>query len=91
MWIHSHDYDVFILFADVQTLVSSILLRPHPQDPNATVLSNTSGIRQQVEITRMEIVRWMRKRWAGVQQEGGFDSLEGWALKELSHGGSCGY
>ncbi|KAF8527101.1 hypothetical protein JB92DRAFT_2699425 [Gautieria morchelliformis] len=69
-----------------QTLVSSILLRPHPEDPNATVLSNTSGIRQQVEITRMDIVKWMRLRWVGVQQEGGFENLEGWALKELSHG-----
>lgn len=70
----------------IQTLVSSILLRPDPRDPSATALSNNSGIRQQVEMTRMHVVRWMRNRWVGVHQEGGFDRLEGWALKELSHG-----
>ncbi|KAF8508576.1 hypothetical protein BU17DRAFT_56655 [Hysterangium stoloniferum] len=69
-----------------QTLVSSILLRPHPHDPNETLLSHTSGIRLQVETTRMDVVKWMRTRWLAVQQEGGFEELDGWALKELSHG-----
>ena len=50
------------------------------------MLSSTSHIRVQVEQTRMDIIRWLRKRWIGVRQVGGFDSLEGWALKEISHG-----
>ncbi|KAH8073810.1 hypothetical protein BXZ70DRAFT_1068977 [Cristinia sonorae] len=68
-----------------QTLVSSILLRPHPTETDATVLPSTSHIRVQVEQTRMDIIRWLRKRWVGVKQEGGFDALDGWALKEISH------
>ncbi|TCD60035.1 hypothetical protein EIP91_010856 [Steccherinum ochraceum] len=68
-----------------QTLVSSILLRPHPTETDATMLSSTSHIRVQVEQTRMDIIRWLRKRWVGVKQEGGFDNLDGWALKEISH------
>ncbi|KAA1472370.1 hypothetical protein DENSPDRAFT_821145 [Dentipellis sp. KUC8613] len=68
-----------------QTLVSSILLRAHPTDVNATMLASTSHIFVQVEETRVELLRWMRKRWVGVRQEGGFDTLEGWALKEISH------
>lgn len=50
------------------------------------MLPSTSHIRVQVEQTRMDIIRWLRKRWIGVKQEGGFDSLDGWALKEISHG-----
>ncbi|KAI0051380.1 hypothetical protein FA95DRAFT_1554731 [Auriscalpium vulgare] len=68
-----------------QVLVSSILLRPHPIDINDTLLPSTSAIRVQVEDTRVELLRWMRKRWVGVRQEGGFDTLDGWALKEISH------
>lgn len=34
----------------------------------------------------MDVIRWLRKRWLGVKQEGGFDALDGWALKEISHG-----
>ncbi|THH27435.1 hypothetical protein EUX98_g6750 [Antrodiella citrinella] len=68
-----------------QTLVSSILLRPHPTETDATMLPSTSHIRVQVEQTRMDVIRWLRKRWIGVKQVGGFDSLDGWALKEISH------
>ncbi len=50
------------------------------------MLSSTSHIRVQVEQARMDILRWLRKRWMAVRQEGGFDSLDGWALKEISHG-----
>lgn len=71
-----------------QTLVSAILLRPHPTEPNESLLSSTSQIRVQVEQTRMDLLRWLRRRWVGVRQEGGFDTLEGWALKEISHGQS---
>lgn len=69
-----------------QALVSSVLLRPHPTELGQTLLSPTSHMRIQVEQTRMDIIRWLRRRWANVRQEGGFDGLESWALKEISHG-----
>lgn len=69
-----------------QILVSSILLKPHPTEAGETMLSSTSHIRVQVEQTRMDVLNWLRRRWIGVRQEGGFDSLEGWAIKEISHG-----
>jgi hypothetical protein len=50
------------------------------------MLSSTSHVRVQVEQTRMDVVRWLKRRWLGVKQECGFDSLEPWALKEISHG-----
>lgn len=34
----------------------------------------------------MDVLRWLRHRWLGVRQDGGFDGLEGWALKEISYG-----
>ncbi|KAF5347963.1 hypothetical protein D9756_010219 [Leucocoprinus leucothites] len=67
-----------------QTLVSSILIKPHPTEPNAPFLSSTSQVRQQVEQTRIELCKWMGKRWLQIRQEHGFDGLEGWAIKELS-------
>ncbi|KAF9456177.1 hypothetical protein BDZ94DRAFT_1327146 [Collybia nuda] len=67
-----------------QTLVSSILLRPHPTETNSPMLSSTSHIRVQVEEARMDVVRWIGKRWVNIRQEGGFDDLEGWAVKEIS-------
>jgi hypothetical protein len=48
------------------------------------MLSSTSHIRVQVEQARMDLLRWIGKRWIGVRQEGGFDELEGWAIKEIS-------
>ena len=50
------------------------------------MLSATSLIRQRVEDTRMELLRWMKKRWVSIRMEGGFDNLDSWALKEISHG-----
>lgn len=50
------------------------------------MLSPTSHVRVLVEQARMDILRWLRRRWLNVKQEGGFDSLEGWAAKEISHG-----
>ncbi|KAF7970942.1 hypothetical protein HWV62_22596 [Athelia sp. TMB] len=67
-----------------QVLVSSILLRPHITERDSTMLSSTSRIREQVEAVRMEVLKWLRKRWVGVRQEGGFNDLEGWAIKEIS-------
>jgi hypothetical protein len=69
-----------------QALVSSVLLRPHPTDPNATMLPPTSLIRHKVEESRVELLRWMKKRWVAIRMEGGFDKLDPWALKEISHG-----
>jgi hypothetical protein len=28
----------------------------------------------------------MKKRWVSIRMEGGFDNLDSWALKEISHG-----
>ncbi|KAF8872095.1 hypothetical protein BD779DRAFT_1791307 [Infundibulicybe gibba] len=72
--------------ADVlyQTLVSSILLRPHPIEANAPMLSSTSHIRVQVEQSRMDLLHWISKRSLGIRQEDAFDELEGWAIKEIS-------
>ena len=70
----------------MQVLVSSILLRPHITERDSTMLSSTSRIREQVETVRMEVLKWLRKRWVGVRQEGGFNDLEGWAIKEISGG-----
>ncbi|KAF9030400.1 hypothetical protein BJ165DRAFT_1535704 [Panaeolus papilionaceus] len=67
-----------------QTLVSSILLRPHPTEGNASMLSATSHIRVQVEQTRVELLKWIGKRWLEIRNARGFDALDGWALKEIS-------
>ncbi|KAF8954514.1 hypothetical protein BDZ97DRAFT_1928178 [Flammula alnicola] len=67
-----------------QTLVSSILLRPHPTEVNAPLLPATSHVRVQVEQARLELLKWIGKRWLAIRQERGFDPLEGWALKEIS-------
>lgn len=50
------------------------------------MLSTTSHLRVQTEQARVDVVKWLRRRWVGVKQAGGFDKLEGWSLKELSHG-----
>ncbi|KAG1855670.1 hypothetical protein DFJ58DRAFT_880560 [Suillus subalutaceus] len=62
----------------------NILLRPHPTDEDAAMLSATSHIRVQVEDARADLIRYIRKRWTGTRQQGGFDGLEGWAIKEIS-------
>lgn len=75
-----------LFFFSRQALVSSILLRPHVSDPNATMLSPTSFIRQRVEDIRVELLRWIKKRWVSIRMEGGFENLDPWALKEIGHG-----
>ena len=62
------------------------MLRQNPAEPGSSLLSNISHIRVQVEQTRVEVLKFLKRRWAGVRQEGGFDNLEGWALKEISDG-----
>ncbi|KAF9553521.1 hypothetical protein CPC08DRAFT_226217 [Agrocybe pediades] len=67
-----------------QTLVSSILLRPHPNDTNEPFLPTTSHIHVQVEQVRIELLKWIGKRWLDIRQQNGFDPLEDWTLKEIS-------
>ena len=74
----------------VQVLVNSVLLR---SQTNATtgvptpVLSSTSPIRKQTEQARLDIIRWLRKRWLNARMANAFEPLEDWALKEISDGG----
>ena len=63
-----------------------MLLRPSPKDPTSSLLSSTSQIRVQVEQTRFDILRMIRRRWVSIRQEGGFDSMEQWAIKEIADG-----
>ncbi|KAJ7593454.1 hypothetical protein C8J56DRAFT_498559 [Mycena floridula] len=67
-----------------QTLVSSVLLKPHPVDRDKAMLGQTSHVRIQVEQARVDILSWLRRRWVNVRAEGGFESLEGWAVKEIA-------
>lgn len=65
-----------------------MLLRPHPSDPEAALLSSTSRVRVQAEQARMDIVRYIRRRWLTIKQDDGFTGLEGWAAKEIASGKS---
>ena len=71
-----------------QALVSAVLLRPHPRESDKSVLSSTSQIRVQVEQTRLDILRMIRRRWVSIRQEGGFDNMETWVTAEISDGTS---
>jgi len=42
-----------------QTLVSSILLHPHPTEVNASLLPATSHVRVQVVEARLELLKWI--------------------------------
>ena len=61
-----------------------MLLRPHPQESDKSLLSSTSQIRVQVEQTRLDILRMIRRRWVSIRQEGGFDNVNTWFTAELS-------
>ncbi|PAV14716.1 hypothetical protein PNOK_0979400 [Pyrrhoderma noxium] len=67
-----------------QALVSAVLLRPHPQESDKSLLSSSSQIRIQVEQTRLDILRMIRRRWVSIRQEGGFDNMETWVTAEIS-------
>ena len=71
-----------------QALVSAVLLRPHPRESDKSLLSSTSQIRVQVEQTRLDILRMIRRRWVSISQEGGFDNMESWVTAEISDGTS---
>ena len=66
--------------------MDSVLLRPHPNDPEAALLSSTSHVRVQTEQARMDIVRYIRRRWLTIKQEDGFMGLEPWAVGEICTG-----
>ncbi|KAI0642472.1 hypothetical protein C8Q79DRAFT_213553 [Trametes meyenii] len=68
-----------------QALVDLVLLRPHPTDPEAAMLSSTSHVRVQVEQARMDIIRYIRRRWLTIKQDDGFAGLEPWAAKEIAN------
>ncbi|CEH17737.1 hypothetical protein CBOM_04129 [Ceraceosorus bombacis] len=61
-----------------QIIVGSVLLREEGPPPEGTS-------KQLVEDARDGIVRYLRKRWINVRALSGFDVIENWALKELSH------
>ncbi|KZV94374.1 hypothetical protein EXIGLDRAFT_748683 [Exidia glandulosa HHB12029] len=67
-----------------QTLVDSVLARPHPADANTSILSASSPIRTIIEQTQRDILTWLKKHWTGVQQAAGFDHLAPWALNEIA-------
>lgn len=77
-------------FGFAQVLVNSVLLRSQTNAATGVTtpaLSPTSPIRKQTEQTRLDIIRWLRKRWLNVRMASAFDPLEDWALKEISDGG----
>lgn len=51
------------------------------------MLSPTSHIRVHVEQARMDLLKWIAKRWLNIRQEGAFNELDGWAIKEISDSG----
>ncbi|KAH9886001.1 hypothetical protein C8Q73DRAFT_289192 [Cubamyces lactineus] len=67
-----------------QVLVDSVLLRPHPTDPEAAMLSSTSHVRVQVEQARTDIIRYIRRRWLTIKQDDGFAGLAPWAAQEIA-------
>ena len=83
-------FHFFFISNDLQTLVSSILLRPHPSDANTSLLDPSSALRSLIEDTRKEILGWLakNKNWTKVRDAQGFDPLEEWARKEILDGPS---
>ncbi|KAJ7022332.1 hypothetical protein C8F04DRAFT_1402456 [Mycena alexandri] len=75
-----------------QALVN-VLLLPHPDPteegsfPAQPLLSQTSHVRVQVEQARMDTLTWLKRGGRGradrVAREGGFDGVEGWAVREV--------
>ncbi|KAJ7185994.1 hypothetical protein C8R46DRAFT_937637 [Mycena filopes] len=75
-----------------QALVN-VLLLPHPEPteegsfPAQPLLSQTSHVRVQVEQARMDTLMWLKRGGRGradrVAREGGFDGVEGWAIREV--------
>ena len=84
--LHFLNNDRSSLSLMLQTLVDCILTRTPAADPSGVMLSATSHIRVQVEQTRVDLVQWIRRRWVGVRQEGGFDDVPKWALSEIAGG-----
>lgn len=68
-----------------QALVSAILLKVDPVTLQ-TALPARGRSRQQVEIVKEGILGNVKRRWMQIRDAGGFDSIENWALKEISDG-----
>lgn len=60
-----------------QSLVGNILLRGEEGLARGT-------IRDKVEETRSELIKFLSKRWVNVRAAAAFNSLEKWALKEIA-------
>ncbi|KAK0548505.1 hypothetical protein OC846_004454 [Tilletia horrida] len=60
-----------------QILVGTVLLR---EDGFAV-----DSIRQAIEDGRSGILRFLKRRWIGIRSLAGFNGLERWCLKEISH------
>ncbi|KAF8320431.1 hypothetical protein DL93DRAFT_2052982 [Clavulina sp. PMI_390] len=72
-----------------QHVVNLILLRSQTNPATgetAPVLSSISPIRKATEQCRLDILKWLRKRWLNVRNLNGFEPLEDWSLKEISDG-----
>lgn len=73
------------LQADLQTLVSSILLKVQP-DTHETVLAPRSIGRHRIETAKSGILGHIRRRWLQIRDGGGFSNLENWSIKEIADG-----
>lgn len=69
----------------MQTLVSSILLKVHP-DTLETILASRSIGRHRVEAAKSGILGHIRRRWLQIRDAGGFAALETWSIKEIADG-----
>ena len=84
----NRNHNVIFNIPLTQALVSAVLLRPYPQESDKSLLSSTSQIRVQVEQTRLDILRMIRRHWVSIRQEGGFDNMETWVTAEIRDGTS---
>lgn len=82
-----------------QAIVGSVLLREQGlmvdvssrrRNPRARSLIPGSSLliqaRMHVEDTRNGLLKLLKTRWASIRDQGGFDALEPWCLKELAEG-----
>ena len=70
-----------------QSIVSSILLKVDPFTQQ-TFLSARWRSRQKVENIKDAVIKQIKRRWMQIRDAGGFENVEGWALKEISDGES---
>lgn len=68
-----------------QALVSSILLRTHPETLQTALPIRSRG-RQIVESAKDGVLGHIKRRWLQIKATGGFNGLEMWAMKEIADG-----